>query len=251
MICTIKGKKKISDAIWDICIECPEMAEKAKPGQFLHIDCGCAGAYLRRPISICEVVNNTSLRFIYREKGEGTKGLTEKNIGDKIDVLGPLGRGFSVDAENDETIVAVGGGIGIFPLLELTKKYGKKANVLLGFGSEKDIVLDNDFSKYTEKVFVATEDGSCGFKGYVTDLLKNILKSNKVDKIFSCGPMPMMKAVAKVAEEFGVSAEVSLEERMGCGIGACVTCTCNINGGRKRVCKDGPVFNASEVEWDA
>ncbi len=251
MICTIVDKKRLSDSIWDIVIECGAMADEAKAGQFLHIDCGSIGAYLRRPISICEIIDNSHLRFIFREKGEGTKGLAEKNIGDKIDVLGPLGKGFSVDREGDESIVAIGGGIGIFPLLELTKMYGKKANVLLGFGNEKDIVLENEFSKYTEKVFVATEDGSCGFKGYVTDLLKNILKSNKVDKIFSCGPMPMMKAVAKVAEEFGVFAEVSLEERMGCGIGACVTCTCNINGGRKRVCKDGPVFNATEVDWDA
>ena len=218
-------------------------------GQFLHIECG--SGYLRRPISICEIVDNSYLRFIFRLKGDGTKGLAEKNIGDKLDVLGPLGKGFSGDALNDESVVAIGGGIGIFPLLELTKRYGKKANVLLGFGSEKDMVLEEEFSKYTDRVFVATEDGSCGFKGYVTDLLRNILKSNKIDKIFSCGPMPMMKAVAKVAEEFGVFAEVSLEERMGCGIGACVTCTCNINGGRKRVCKDGPVFNATEVEWDA
>lgn len=247
MNCILWDKKRISDNIYDFKVKSAEIASEAKPGCFLHILCG-GNAYLRRPISICETENGEYVRFIFRVKGEGTKELANKNVGDTIDILGPLGNGFTFD--DCENAIVIGGGIGIFPLLEVTKRLGKKTTVLLGFDTESSVVLDDEFSKYTDKIFVATEDGSCGYKGYITDLLKKISDTNKIDKIYSCGPMPMMKAVAAVAAEKQIAAEVSLEERMGCGIGACVTCTCNINGGRKRVCKDGPVFSASEVDWD-
>lgn len=249
MDCKIIKKSEIADGIFDFTVENPNLAQKAKPGQFVHVLCG-GNSYLRRPISICEIVSDKAIRFIFRVKGEGTESLSAANVGDTIDVLGPLGNGFTLNNSSDK-IALVGGGIGVFPLLELAKRYGKSANVFLGFRDEKSVMMDDDFSQYTDKVFVATEDGSCGFKGYVTDLLRNILSANKIDIIYCCGPMVMMKAVADVAADFGVKAQVSLEERMGCGIGACVTCTCNINGGKKRVCKDGPVFDATEVEWDA
>lgn len=248
MNCILCDKKKLSDNIYDFKVKSAELAANARAGQFLHILCG-GNSYLRRPVSICEIVDSEHIRFIFQVKGEGTTALAKTNVGDTIDVLGPLGNGFSFD--ECENAIVIGGGIGIFPLLEVTKILGKKAIVLLGFRSEDNIILEDEFTKYTDKIFLATEDGSCGFKGYITDLLKRILETNKIDKIYSCGPMPMMKAVASVAAEKHIATQVSLEERMGCGIGACVTCTCNVNGGRKRVCKDGPVFSASEVDWNA
>ncbi len=248
MKCKIAEKKKLANDIFDITVFCPETAEDVKPGQFVHILCGNE-VYLRRPISICEVAEGKSLRFIFQVKGEGTKALSSKKVGDEVDFLGPLGNGFDIE-DADEDVIVIGGGIGIFPLLELTKRIGKRASVMLGFRSAENIILEDEFSKYTDKLFVATEDGSLGYKGFVTELLENALKSNKVDKIYTCGPMPMMKAVSDVAKEYGIPAYASLEERMGCGIGACVGCTATVNGEKKRVCKDGPVFNAWEVEWD-
>lgn len=247
MLCKLTSKRMLPNRLCDFTVHCPEMAAQTKPGQFLHILCG-GDAYLRRPISVCEVSGDT-IRFIFQIKGVGTDMLSQKNIGDILDILGPLGNGF--DLENCGTRpVLIGGGIGIFPLLEATKKLGKNATVLLGFKSSADIVLTEEFAKYTNNIFVATDDGSCGFKGLVTDLARNIAKSNNISSLLTCGPMPMMRAVSAVASDFNIPAQASLEERMGCGIGACVTCACTVGGKRKRVCKDGPVFNALEVEWD-
>lgn len=248
MQCRLITKEKLSENIYDFTVECPEMAAKTKAGQFLHIICG-GDAYLRRPISVCEVIDNKALRFIFQVRGIGTDALAQKNVGDMLDVLGPLGNGFDIENVSGKTLL-VGGGIGVFPLLELSKKLGKNCSVLLGFRSKADMMMTDEFAKYADNVFVATNDGSCGYKGLVTDVLKNIVSSNKIDGIFVCGPTPMMKATAQIAVEYNIPAQVSLEERMACGIGACVGCVCTINGQRRRVCKDGPVFNASEVEWD-
>lgn len=248
MLCKLITKKQLSDCIYDFTVECPEMAVKTKPGQFLHIICG-GDAYLRRPISVCEVKDNKALRFIFQVRGIGTDALADKNVGDMLDVLGPLGNGFNIENPSEKCLL-VGGGIGIFPLLELAKRFGKSCSVLLGFRSAADMMMTDEFAKYADNVFVATNDGSCGYKGFVTDVLKNIASSNKIDNVFVCGPTPMMREASRVAAEYNVPCQVSLEERMACGIGACVGCVCTINGQRRRVCKDGPVFNASEVEWD-
>lgn len=247
MQCELISKKMLLDNLCDFTVRCADMAKQTKPGQFLHILCG-GDAYLRRPISVCEV-SGDCIRFIFQIKGVGTDELSKFEVGDLIDILGPLGNGFDLSVCGNRPIL-IGGGIGIFPLLEAVKQIGKGASVLLGFRSEADVVLTDEFSKYTDNVFVATNDGSCGFKGLVTDLARSIAKSNDVSYIYTCGPMPMMRAVTTVAEEFNIPAQASLEERMGCGIGACVTCACTVAGNRKRVCKDGPVFNALEVEWD-
>lgn len=248
MNCVITKKEKIKENIFDFTVRCPEMAEKTKSGQFLHILCG-EDAYLRRPISVCEVKNGEEIRFIFQVKGKGTDALSKRREGEVLDILGPLGNGFNINKTENYSAL-VGGGIGIFPLLEAAKKLGQKAVVLLGFRSESDIVLLDEFKKYTDNVFAATDDGSFGYHGLVTDLLKTAFKDYKIDMVYTCGPMPMMKAVAEVSAAAGTEARVSLEERMGCGIGACVTCACTVGGQRKRVCKDGPVFNASEVEWN-
>lgn len=249
MLCELVKKQKLTQTVYDFTVECPEMAKQAKAGQFLHILCG-GDAYLRRPISICEVKDERFLRFIFEIRGEGTTNLANRVCGDKLDILGPLGNGFTIDPGDQETIVLVGGGIGVFPLLELAKQMQGKATVLLGFRNKDAVVMTEEFEAVSENVCLATDDGSCGHHGLVTDILKNILSSQTVSRIYTCGPMPMMKQVAEIAKENNIPVQVSLEERMGCGVGACVTCTCTVAGIRKRVCKDGPVFDGTEVGWN-
>lgn len=248
MICELVKKVKVKERIYDFTIDCPEMAEQAKPGQFLHILCG-GDAYLRRPISICDVIENRYIRFLFEVRGEGTKSLAKKQTGERLDVLGPLGNGFDLHQEDEDAILLIGGGIGVFPLLNLAKQLEKKATVILGFRNKDAMMMDDEFAAVSKDVFVATDDGSCGFHGLVTDVLENIIHSNAVSRIYTCGPTPMMKAVSKIAKENNIPVQVSLEERMGCGVGACVTCTCTVAGSRKRVCKDGPVFDGAEVEF--
>lgn len=250
MICELVKKKKLSADTFDYTVFCPEMAEKTKAGQFLHILCG-GESYLRRPISVCDVVDQKWIRFIFAVRGEGTAALAKRKEGEMLDILGPLGNGFGLqDIPAEGAVLLVGGGIGIFPLLKLAKDLKHRATALLGFRSKENVILADEFSSCCKNVFIATDDGSCGFHGYVTDILQNIMTNNSVAKIYTCGPKPMMQIVAELAKEKEIPTEASMEERMGCGIGACVTCTCMINGSRKRVCKDGPVFNAAEVEWD-
>lgn len=248
MICRLVNKTRLTDTVFDFVVECPEMAEKAKAGQFLHVLCG-GSSYLRRPISICDVIGKNLIRFIFEVRGEGTRELAKRKPGDQLDILGPLGNGFTLPEEGQNgAVLLIGGGIGIFPLLRLAKDLGGTATALLGFRNKDSVMLANEFSKNCKNVFVATDDGSCGHRGFVTDILQNILRTNDVAMLYTCGPKPMMKLVADMANEKNIPAQLSMEERMGCGIGACVTCTCNVNGARKRVCKDGPVFYASEVE---
>lgn len=249
MNCTLFYKNELVPNLFDFIIKAPEIAQKAVPGQFVHVLCG-GDAYLRRPISICETMDGEFVRFIFEVRGDGTKELAQKNTGDMIDVLGPLGRGFKTDLAESGTILLIGGGIGIFPLLQLAKALNGKATALLGFRSESSVVLANDFVKHCKNLFIATDDGTCGYHGYVTDILKNIAENNKINAMYTCGPKMMMKIVADVAKQYDIPAQVSMEERMGCGVGACVTCTCNVAGVRARVCKDGPIFYAKDVEWE-
>lgn len=271
MLCELVAKGQPRQGLFDYVVDCAEMAIKAKPGQFLHILCG-GNTYLRRPISICDVVDNRLIRFIFEVRGEGTKALSEVSVGERLDILGPLGSSFDVNfkdsdnadskIESDESnknidipdgeIILIGGGIGIFPLFNLAKSLPKKPMVMLGFRDMKSVVLTGEFSTVADSVFIASDDGSVGHDGFVTDLLKNTIDSGKkIARIYTCGPKPMMKIVADIAKENNIQCQISMEERMGCGVGACVTCTCTMSDGtRKRVCKDGPIFNASEVDFD-
>lgn len=249
MICELVKKQRLSETIYDFTVRCPEMAAKVKPGQFLHILCG-GDAYLRRPISICDVIEKKDIRFIFETRGKGTEALSKHRVGDKLDILGPLGNGFKIHNEDEDAILLIGGGIGIFPLLNLAKQLNGKATVLLGFRNKDAVLMAEEFRGVSKNVFIATDDGSCGYHGFVTDVMQNILASNKVSRVYTCGPTPMMKKIAEMAAAKDIPCQVSLEERMGCGVGACVTCTCKVNGANKRVCKDGPVFDAKEVEWN-
>lgn len=248
-ICTVLENSQIASGIYNLTVKTPQSAD-AKPGQFVNIY--CEGKTLRRPISICEIDKNLqTLRFVYQVKGEGTKWLSRVQAGQSLDILGPLGHGFNVSKARK--VVFVGGGIGAPPLLETAKQCNFIPDAILGFKSKDFAILIDDFKKYCENVQVSTDDGSLGYHGLVTELLKERLQSD-CDLVCACGPKPMLKAVAKIAEERGVECQVSLEERMGCGLGACLVCVCKVKSGEggfryAQVCRYGPVINSKEVVW--
>lgn len=244
-------KKALAKDIFSMTILCPEIAEVASPGQFVHIlPEGCT---LRRPISICEIDKKKgTLRIVFILKGDGTKQIASVNEGSLVDMLAPLGHGFTVD-ESLKKVVLVGGGIGTPPMLPLAEIYGEKATVISGFRSAEAVILQEDFKNTGAETVLCTDDGTLGRKGFVTEPLKEILEEGGADAVFACGPTPMLKNIAAIAEENGVYCEVSLEERMGCGIGACLVCACKTKKDGEEhfahVCKNGPVFNSKEVIW--
>lgn len=243
-------KKAISENIFSFEIYCPEVAEEAKCGQFVHIR--VPSCTLRRPISICEVNRaDGTLRIVFEIRGAGTEKLAELNKGDFIDMIAPLGNGFTAkELPEGKRVIVVGGGIGVPPMLQTAKSY-KKATAILGFRSFDRVILKRDFEVNGIETIICTDDGSVGYHGVVSDPLSSELEKGDVGAVFACGPKPMLASVMQLAKEHGVFCEISLEERMACGVGACVGCVCRImRGGEEkllRVCKDGPVFNAEEV----
>ena len=243
--CKLIRKEELCPGIFDFEIECPEMAQAAKTGQFLHITCG-GSTFLRRPISICDTTD-TTLRFCFQVKGEGTKELSLREVGDMIDVMGPLGHGF--ETVPGEKTVVIGGGIGTFPLLKLARE--TDSAVFLGFRTKDLVAMEDDFRAASNNVTVCTDDGTYGYNGFAIAAMGEYLLENKVDRIFCCGPTPMLKAVKQIAEYRNIPCQLSLEQRMGCGIGACLTCVCETKdegmGKYKQVCSCGPVFDSKEV----
>lgn len=243
----IVSQKCIGTDIYDMVLSFPKGAKEAKPGQFIAMYCEDGTKLLPRPISICGIdAEKGTLRVVYRIAGEGTRLFSEMKEGDSLEVLGPLGNGFTM---KEEKAIIVGGGIGIPPMLELAKQLSCEKTVVLGYRDE--LFLKDEFESYAD-VAVTTEDGSCGTKGTVIDAIKEAGVDGKV--IYACGPMPMLKALAEYAEAHDMEAQISLEERMACGIGACLGCICktkkkdhHTNVNNQRICKDGPVFDAKEV----
>ena len=243
----IVSQKCIGTDVYDMVLSFPKGAKEAKPGQFIAMYCEDGTKLLPRPISICGIdAEKGTLRVVYRIAGEGTRLFSEMKEGDSLEVLGPLGNGFTM---KEEKAIIVGGGIGIPPMLELAKQLSCEKTVVLGYRDE--LFLKDEFESYAD-VVVATEDGSCGTKGTVIDAIKEAGVDGKV--IYACGPMPMLKALAEYAEAYDMEAQISLEERMACGIGACLGCICktkkkdhHTNVNNQRICKDGPVFDAKEV----
>ncbi len=240
-------QQQIDEGIFDMELSFPKGAALAKPGQFIAMYCNDKSKLLPRPISICGI-NPTegTLRVVYRVAGEGTKEFSEMKAGDTLEVMGPLGNGFTM--KNEKAII-IGGGIGIPPMLELAKQLDAEKTVVLGYRTST--FLKEEFEEVCD-VKIATEDGSQGVKGTVIDAIEKYDVEGKV--IYACGPMPMLKALAAYAEEHGMEAQISLEERMACGIGACLGCICksktkdhHTNVNNTRICKDGPVFDAKEV----
>ena len=210
-------------------------------GQFVNIKLD--GFFLRRPISVCDY-NDNELTLIYKVVGKGTEYMAELGAGEKLDILTGLGNGYDLSKSGNEPVL-IGGGAGVPPMYNLCRKLvaeGKKPQVILGFNKENEVFFENEFKALGAEVTVTTADGSYGMKGFVTDALKNM----KYTYIYSCGPEPMLKAIYNTAETSG---QLSFEERMGCGFGACMGCSCATKYGNKRICKDGPVLEMEEIIW--
>ena len=243
---TVISQEILEEGIRDLRLRAPEIASLAKPGQFVNLYCRDSSRILPRPISICEVQGD-KVRLVYRVMGEGTKEFSGLKKGDTVDLMGPLGNGFPL---KEGVCALIGGGVGIPPLLEMAKRLPGEKYALLGYRNSSMFLLE-DFVPYA-RVLAATEDGSFGVKGNVIDILRT--RDVKPDVIYACGPKPMLKAVQAYAKENGIPAYLSLEERMACGIGACLGCVCHTTEvdehsrvDNRRVCKDGPVFEAREV----
>ena len=238
---------KLTQTTFSMTIRADDIACAAAPGQFLHVKCG-EEFVLRRPISICDI-NGSDLRIVFEVRGKGTMWLSQRRAGETIDLLGPLGKGFDITAEN---VIVVGGGIGAAPML-LAAKHENCSAAILGFRSAQQIMLTDEFGKACNEVYITTDDGSFGEKGFVTAPLERLLNSSAYGAVLACGPTPMLRKIAKLCAKYNVPCQVSLEERMGCGVGACLVCACKTQSGGKdkmsHVCKDGPVFNAQEVVW--
>lgn len=249
--CRVAAKQTLARGIYDIWVVCPAAAE-AKAGQFVGVLCG--ERTLRRPISICEIdARRGMLRLVFQVRGEGTRWLAGVREGECLNILAPLGNGFA-PAKPDRKAVFVGGGVGVPPLLEAAKPYGRNADAILGFRSGPLAILTDEFEKICGHVTLVTEDGTGGERGLVTAPLARRLESAPCDAVFACGPRPMLAAVAKEAAARKVPCFVSMEARMGCGMGACLACAIPAKapgGGRMmlQVCKHGPVFDAAKLVW--
>ncbi len=247
----ITEKSAIARNIYSFTISCPEIAQVAVPGQFVHIRTG--SFTLRRPISICGINPDMgTLRIVFEIRGEGTSAIANLNKGDVIDMLAPLGHGFTVNPDFKKVIL-IGGGIGTPPMLPLAMAYGEKAVVISGFRNASAVILQEDFAAAGAETILCTDDGSAGIHGFVTQPLEELVRNGGVDAVFACGPTPMLKRITEICRENSVYCEISLEERMACGIGACLGCACKTKRNDEEyfahVCKDGPVFKAEEVLW--
>lgn len=256
--CKLLKKEFLKEDICKMTIESKEISKSAKPGQFLDIRVvDNIEPLLRRPISIYNADEKSGkIEFIFQIKGKGTKLLSERKEGDLLDIMGPLGYGtFKFEGYNN--IAIIGGGIGIFPLHELSKRaksLGVNSKIYIGFRNKNLVILEKEFKDVCDELVLATDDGSYAKNGFAINFLKEDIKENKPDCIYACGPLPMLKAVQTLAKEENIPCQISLEERMACGIGVCLGCAVRVADENeikyKHVCKNGPVFDANEVILD-
>ena len=246
---------EIATDIYSMVIQAPEIASQAVPGQFIDVYSADGSKLLPRPISICEIdKENGRLRVVYRVTGPktGTEEFSKLKAGDIIPVIGPLGNGFPYEKAEGKKVFLMGGGIGVPPILELAKQMDcEQKQIVVGY-RDAQTFLKEEFEQNGE-LYISTEDGSVGTKGNVMDAIRE--NALEADMIYACGPTPMLRAIKQYAEENGIECYISLEERMACGIGACLACVCkskekdaHSNVNNKRICKDGPVFLSTEVE---
>ncbi len=255
---TVVDQRSISAGIYDLRIQAPGIASAAVPGQFVNVFCRDGSRLLPRPVSLCGYDPDAGvIRLVYRTAGPGTREFSLLKAGDQAELLGPLGNGFPLQEAAGKRVLLIGGGIGIPPMLQTARALlagqGEKrpASVTAVLGYRDSIFLADEFSRVTETV-LATEDGSAGTKGTVLDAVQ--AAGLQADVIFACGPKPMLRALKNYAAQEGIACWISLEERMACGIGACLACVCETAGvdahshvHNARVCRDGPVFAAGEV----
>ena len=234
----IVSNRPLTECVWQMVLA-GDTQYLTAPGQFVNI--AIEGCYLRRPISVCDY-DEQSITLIYKVVGRGTEIMSRMQAGEKLDVLTGLGNGFSLSAATERPLL-VGGGVGVPPLYNLARKLktaGKKVQVVLGFNRADEIFYADEFEALGVDVHIATVDGSVGVKGFVTDAMKVL----EFDYIYTCGPLPMLKAIYNASVCDG---EFSFEERMGCGFGACMGCSCQTTKGSKRICKEGPVLKRDEI----
>ena len=239
-ILTVVDNKKIADKTYLMKLSGISSGDVA-PGQFVNIKLD--GFFLRRPISVCDF-NESELTIIYKVVGEGTKFMAELSGGEKLDVLLGLGNGYNLEVKTEKPLL-IGGGAGVPPMFALAKAViasGVKPTVICGFNTESEIFFEQEFRDIGADIIITTADGSYGTKGFVT----NAMESLEYDYFYTCGPEPMLKAVYNCS---GTEGEFSFEERMGCGFGACMGCSCKTKYGNKRICKDGPVLKKEEIIW--
>lgn len=255
----VTSQIKLAEDIYSMWLKFPKdvgAAAVAVPGQFISMYCHDGSRILPRPISICEINSNDNmLRVVYRIVGKGTEEFSKLSAGSTIDIIAPLGNGFTINADICKKALVIGGGIGIPPMLALAKELKSnyiKVDAVLGY-KDGTLFLKNEFESYAN-VYISTEDGSAGVKGNVVDAINKY--NIKADIIYACGPLPMLRGIKVLAKELGIKAQLSLEERMACGIGACLGCICtskekdeHSNVNNKRICKDGPVFDSEEVTF--
>lgn len=253
-LCTVAETIRLNAYAYSLTLDVgEELSREVSCGQFVHIKCGHS-RLLRRPISICDWKEN-HLRVVFEVRGEGTEWLSRRKVGDTLDVLGPLGHGFDVGGKR---LLLVGGGIGAPPLLACAKRAadrGAEVRAALGFRDAEHTMLTEEFGAVCTSVDLVSDDGTAGRRGLVTVPVEEILRAAEENaseiQVLACGPKTMLRGVAELAARYGAPCQVSLEERMGCGVGACLVCACKTTDGHRRhVCKDGPVFNAGEVDWD-
>ncbi len=239
VIFKIKEINRLTSDTFELKLE-GDTSDITKPGQFVNIE--LEGHYLRRPISVCDV-NGNELTLIVKVVGEGTEKLCNKRKGEELKVLTGLGNGFDVKKSTEKPVL-VGGGVGTPPMFMTAKKLlenGIKPEIVLGFSDKNAVFYEDEFENLGLNVTITTVDGSYGLKGFVTDAIKEM----NVDYVFCCGPEPMLKAI----HSEGLKGQYSFEERMGCGFGACMGCSCKTKYGNKRICKDGPILEAEEIIW--
>ncbi len=245
--CKLVFSQKLTPTIYDFRLQNSALAAVTKPGQFVQVL--VPGKTLRRPISVCDVEGDT-IRLVFEVRGEGTAIMAETRTGESINIIAPLGKGFDIDPAKKTAFI--GGGIGVPPMLYSAKQCGANAVVINGFRSKDAMILSDDFKSAGCRLIVATDDGSFGIHGFVTQPLAEVIKD--VEMICACGPTPMLRNISKLAAENGVPCQVSLEQRMACGVGACLGCAVAVKTEDgsvfyRHVCKDGPVFNSEEVAW--
>ena len=235
------SNEQVAEKIFRLTVDAPNLAENSRAGQFVQVKIS-DDLTLRRPLGIASTANGR-VKIFYRVVGRGTEILSRRHAGERLNILGALGNGFT---PRDGKVLLVGGGMGLAPLLCAAEQFS--ADILMGGRTAAEVAFwQEEFRPHAEEIFITTDDGTVGLYGFVTDALPAVLSKKNYAAVLTCGPEVMMRGVAKIAREKNLPCEVSFEKRMACGLGACLSCSIDTANGRRKVCKDGPIFDAKEV----
>lgn len=248
-IATVKEHRSLAPDVRQLVLHNHELAQQSRPGQFVHIKIGSThDPLLRRPFSICQADQKAdTITLVYRMIGRGTALLSQAKVGDCINCMWPFGHGFSLECKCP---LLVGGGMGIAPLVYLAQQLcPRPVSIVIGGRSKEELYWQDMFTGLCDNIHITTNDGTLGTQGVAVDLLPELLATGDYDRVYACGPQPMLAGVVNVTQAYNIPCEVSLEEHMACGIGACLVCTCDTVNGRKKVCSDGPVFRGEDIRF--